>query len=334
LLVVRCVDPGYEIILMFGFFNKTNLAHGASARDPTSLAEIRLLIEKSKIGEAFRRLNHIKAQHQPGRDVDYLRALCFVNKQQPLDAIEALKEELRFFADNQPAAQLLEKLAAEHLAQCSIKDREFREIFNIVRPYTMLGEARLYSLFSLAKYVCAQDVCGNFVECGVAAGGSSALLAGVMARYSQQPRRLFCFDTFEGMPAASVFDTSYGKSADAIGWGAGTCAAPEASLREACQKLSVEKLVEPIKGLFADTLPVNRERIGSIALLHMDGDWYSSTRDILENLFDQVVTGGRIQIDDYGNWEGCKRAVHEFENARGLKFGITQIDETGIWLSR
>jgi len=319
---------------MFCFLKKTNPAPGASVADPTSLAGIRSLIEKSKIVEALRRLNHIKAQHQPVRDVDYLRALCFVNEQQPIAAIEALKAELRFFADNQPAAQLLEKLAAEHHAQCSIKNREFREIFNIVRPYTMLGEARLYSLFSLAKYVCAQDVRGNFVECGVAAGGSSALLAGVMARYSRQPRRLFCFDTFEGMPAASVLDISYGKPADAIGWGAGTCAAPEASLREACQKLRVEKLVEPIKGLFADTLPVNRERIGSIALLHMDGDWYSSTRDILENLFDQVVTGGRIQIDDYGYWEGCKRAVREFENARGLKFEITQIDETGIWLPR
>ena len=327
------VDLGSEITLMFGFL-KTNLAPGASDADPTSLAEIRLLIEESKIGEALRRLSHIKAQHQPVRDVDYLRALCFVNEGEPIQAIEALKEELRFFADNQPAAQLLERLIAEHRAPCSIKDREFREILNIVRPYTMLGEARLYSLFSLAKYICAQDVRGNFVECGVAAGGSSALLAEVMARYSQQSRRLFCFDTFEGMPAASVFDISHGRPADATGWGAGTCAAPEASAREACQKLGVEKLVEPIKGVFADTLPVNRERIGSIALLHMDGDWYSSTRDILENLFDQVVTGGRIQIDDYGCWEGCKRAVREFENARGLKFEITQIDETGIWLPR
>ena len=319
---------------MFGFLKRTKPALAASAAGPTSLAEIRSLVEKSKIVEALRRINHIKAQHQPSRDVDYLRALCFVNEQRPIDAIEALKEELRFFADNQLAAQLLEKLATKHQVQCSIRNREFREIFNIVRPYTMLGEARLYSLFSLAKYVCAQDVRGNFVECGVAAGGSSALLASVIARYSQQPRRLFCFDTFEGMPAASVLDISHGKTADAMGWGAGTCAAPEASLREVCQKLRVEKLVEPIKGLFANTLPMNRERIGSVALLHMDGDWYSSTRDSLDNLFDQVVTGGRIQIDDYGNWEGCKRAVHKFENARGLKFKITEIDETGVWLPR
>jgi hypothetical protein len=318
---------------MFRFL-KTKAASGASAGDLTLLAEIRSLIEKSKIVEALRRLSYIKAQHQPVRDVDYLRALCFVNKGEPIQAIEALKEELRFFADNQPAARLLQKLAAKHQTQCSVQDREFREILNIVRPYTMVEEARLYSLFSLAKYVCAQDVRGNFVECGVAAGGSSALLAAVIARYSQQPRRLYCFDTFEGMPAASVFDVSYGRPADATGWGAGTCAAPQASLHEACQNLRVEELVEPIKGLFAETLPVNRERIGSIALLHMDGDWYSSTRDILENLFDQVVTGGRIQIDDYGHWEGCRRAVHEFENARGLKFEITQIDETGIWLPR
>ena len=198
----------------------------------------------------------------------------------------------------------------------------------------MLGEARLYSLFRLAKDVCVQDVPGNFVECGVAAGGSSALLAAVIDRYSQQPRRLFCFDTFEGMPAASALDTSYGKSADATGWSTGTCAAPESSLREACQKLGVEELAEPIKGLFADTLPRHRQRIGAIAFLHMDGDWYASTRDILENLFDQVVVGGRIQIDDYGYWEGCRRAVSEFERARGLKFEMTRIDETGIWLPR
>jgi hypothetical protein len=328
------VDLGSEITLVFGFLKRSYPVFPASSGGLTLLAEIPSLIKKSKISEALRRLNHIKALRQPGRDVDYLRALCFVNEQQPIAAIEALKEELRFFPDNQPAAQLLERLVAEYYTPCSIDDTEFREIFNIVRPYTMLGEARLYSLFSLAKYVCAQDVRGNFVECGVAAGGSSALLAGVIARYSQQPRRLFCFDTFEGMPAASVFDISHGKTAEATGWGVGTCAAPEASLREACQKLNVEKLVEPVKGLFADTLPVSRERIASIALLHMDGDWYSSTRDILGNLFDQVVTGGRIQIDDYGYWEGCKRAVREFENARGLKFEITQIDETGIWLPR
>jgi hypothetical protein len=320
--------------LISSFFKKTKTASDVSGANPSPLPGIRSLIKKSKSGEALPRLNQIKARRQRVRDVDYLRALCFLNEKQPISAIEALKEELRFFADNESAARLLKKLTRKHQVECSIEDHEFREIFSLVRPYSMLGEARLYSLFTLAKYVCLEDLPGNFVECGVAAGGSSALLAAVIARYSRRPRRLFCFDTFEGMPDASDVDVSYGKPAEATGWGAGTCAASEASLREACQKLNVEKLTEPIKGLFADTLPANRERIGPIAFLHMDGDWYSSTRDVLENLFDQVITGGRIQIDDYGYWEGCRRAVTEFEKTCGLKFELTRIDETGVWLTR
>ena len=315
-------------------FRKANSPTEFPDHDSGPLVEIRVLIKKSKSAEALSRLNQIKARRQLIHDVDYLRALCFLNKSEPFSAIEALKEELRFFPNNQPAARLLKKLAKKYQGPCSSKNPEFSEIFNIVRPYTMLSEARLHSLFDLAKYVCLQDVPGNFVECGVAAGGSSGLLGAVMVRHGRRPRQLFCFDTFEGMPAASALDISYGKPADATGWGAGTCAASVASLREVCQTLNVENEVEPIKGLFANTLPANRERIGPIAFLHIDGDWYSSTRDVLENLFDQVVNGGRIQIDDYGYWEGCRRAVHEFEKTRGLEFQINQIDETGVWIAR
>jgi hypothetical protein len=51
-------------------------------------------------------------------------------------------------------------------------------------------------------------------------------------------------------------------------------------------------------------------------------------------LFDQIVSGGRIQIDDYGYWEGCKRAVTEFEKRRNLRLAINVIDETGVWLAK
>ncbi len=66
----------------------------------------------------------------------------------------------------------------------------------------------------------------------------------------------------------------------------------------------------------------------------MDGDWYESTRDILENLFDQVVPGGAIQIDDYGHWEGCKKAVHEFADKRRLDFALSRVDEAGVWFRK
>src|SRR4051812_4560799 len=62
-------------------------------------------------------------------------------------------------------------------------DQEFRALLPIVQPFTLLSEARLWSLFSLGKEVCRAGVPGNFVECGVAAGGSSALLSYVLAKY-------------------------------------------------------------------------------------------------------------------------------------------------------
>ena len=86
-----------------------------------------------------------------------------------------------------------------------------------------------------------------------------------------------------------------------------------------------------MKGLFADTLPAKREEVGPISLLHLDGDWYESTRDILLNLYDVVLVGGYLQADDYGYWEGCRRAIEEFEAERGLRFEKRPVDATGVW---
>jgi len=66
----------------------------------------------------------------------------------------------------------------------------------------------------------------------------------------------------------------------------------------------------------------------------MDADWYGSTKAILENLYDQVISGGYIQIDDYGHWEGCRQAIIEFETLRGVSFDLNQIDYTSHWLQK
>lgn len=77
-----------------------------------------------------------------------------------------------------------------------------------------------------------------------------------------------------------------------------------------------------------------RDKIGVIAFLHMDGDWYESTKTILHNLYDRVVNDGLIQVDDYGYWQGCKKAIHEFESSRSVQFEVKQIDGTGIWFQK
>jgi predicted O-methyltransferase YrrM len=136
------------------------------------------------------------------------------------------------------------------------------------------------------------------------------------------------------MPPASAEDTHNGVPADVTGWGAGTCAAPQASLMEVAGKLGVADLLKPVQGYFEDTLHQTKNWVGMIALLHLDGDWYSSTKVILENLYDRVYDGGVLQIDDYGHWDGCRKAVHEFFSARNLTPIMTQIDGTGVWLEK
>jgi cephalosporin hydroxylase/Flp pilus assembly protein TadD len=292
-------------------------------------------IESNDIEQALTLLSEAKAAKQLTQGLDTLRAICFIQMNQPGAAIQSLYEELRHFSNDGKAQNLLNQLLDQYpqLVVGKIEDAEFQELLQVIRPYTMLSEERLYSLFSLAKHICAENIPGNFIECGVAGGGSTALMAAIIKRYTKQPRWLYAFDSFAGMPTPTQQDTCYGVPANATGWGTGTCAAPETSVREICTKLGVSEIVRTIKGDFRDTLPQMRNQVGAIALLHMDGDWYESTKAILHNLYDRVVNDGVIQVDDYGNWEGCRQAVKEFEALHQIEFDLNPIDETGVWFS-
>lgn len=273
-------------------------------------------------------LNRCKSYKTSVECIDYIRALCFIKINQPSSAYQAVLEELRYFPHNKDAIELMKQLKPN--TTC-INEPEFRELFEAIQLYTMVGEKRLYSLFTYAKQICINNIPGNFVECGVAAGGTSALLCYVIKKYSKIHRKHYAFDSFEGMPAPGPEDIHGIIKADDTGWGTGTCAAPKKSVMEIVSKLGCSDILTPVQGYFCDTLPVTKEKIGTIALLHMDGDWYESTIDIFENLYDQVIDNGYIQVDDYGFWEGCSKAVHEWESQQNFKFDINVIDSTGVF---
>jgi predicted SAM-dependent methyltransferase len=292
------------------------------------------LIRNNNFQHALKLASSAKLLLNPVLNLDLLRAQAFLGLKEHLSAQEALKEELRFFPNNDEARDLLAQLSRWSHEDVSCFPIEFQKLFDAVRPYTMLSSERLHSLYDLAKKICAQDVPGNFVECGVAAGGSSALISFVIKKYSKRPRILYCFDTFGGMPEPTENDTHAKTHANETGWGTGTCAAREDSLLEVCTNLDTTDIVRPIKGLFKDTLPQYSKEIADVAFLHMDGDWYESTRDIINNLYDQITSEGLIQVDDYGHWDGCKKALHEFEAKKQLHFDLQRIDATGVWFQK
>lgn len=301
-------------------------------------SRIKLLIAKSLWQTPFwpiarTNLNSLKAKRLRLHGIDLYRAKIAMRHGQFSEAREMLKEEVRLHANNEEAMALLKQL---ELKMVQPSEDSFpagvADVLAEIRPYTMLSEKRLIALYTHSKKICVEDKIGNFAECGVAAGGSAALLAWVIARYSKRDRTVYAFDTFDGLPPPGVADTHAGKRADVLGWGEGTCAAPETSLNKIAQSLGVKQIIRPVRGLFSKTLPLHAKEVAPLALLHLDGDWYESTMDILNNLYDAVMPGGYLQIDDYGYWAGCRKAVEDFQKTRELSFAIEDIDGCGVCL--
>ena len=286
---------------------------------------------------SFKLLNKIKSTKVPTRGTDLLRAKIFLKSKQIEACYQALLEDIRLFPDNEEAVHLLEQIKKErkiHLPK-HLGDTFFRSIFEKISNYTMLSQSRLFSLYSHAKRICTQDIAGNFVECGVAAGGSTALLAATIKEFTKRPRYIYAFDSFCGMPPPGINDTSsQGIHAESTGWGTGTCAAPVECVMEITSQLDALDFLCTVKGYFEDTLHHYSAKISEIALLHMDGDWYESTKTILNTFYSSVIDGGIIQVDDYGYWAGCKKALNEFERDSGITLAVNAIDSTGVWITK
>jgi O-methyltransferase len=206
----------------------------------------------------------------------------------------------------------------------------------VVRPFTMVGFERLLNAYDLVKRAEAAQLPGAIVECGVYNGGSAAMMA--MAASSQ--RKIWLFDSFEGLPepgprdGAKALLYSGERSSGALKPIDRCVGSLEVVRRLFLEELHMDSTrVMFRKGWFQETLPVARPEIGPIAVLRLDGDWYDSTLVCLEHLYDLVVTGGFVIIDDYGYWEGCRQAVDEFLSRRDLNVALIPIDDSGRWFA-
>jgi predicted O-methyltransferase YrrM len=85
-----------------------------------------------------------------------------------------------------------------------------------------------------------------------------------------------------------------------------------------------------IKGFFQDTLQIqeNIDNIGDIAILRLDGDCYESTKICLEKLYDNVIDGGIIIIENYCHFIGAKKATDEFRIKHKILTPLIQTDYT------
>jgi O-methyltransferase len=82
-----------------------------------------------------------------------------------------------------------------------------------------------------------------------------------------------------------------------------------------------------VRGPVEQTLPEHAPE--RLALLRLDTDWYESTRHELEHLYPRLADGGVLIVDDYGHWEGARRAVDEYFDGRAAPLLLSRVDYTG-----
>lgn len=186
--------------------------------------------------------------------------------------------------------------------------------------FTMLGCRRGRYLYELADEASQDGVLGALVDCGVWNGGSTALLSA-----GAPDRQVWAFDSFEGMPEPGG---SQVDGLSSVGW-VGDCVGAEDNVREAMRRYGSPEHLHICKGWFKDTLKPAAPSVGSIAVLHADGDWYESIRLTLEAFYDQVSAGGFVAIDDYFTFDGARRATDEFRASRGITASLV-LRETGV----
>ena len=221
--------------------------------------------------------------------------------------------------------------------------------YSAVCSKTLLTIAGICNLELVVKHVIKNRLRGAFVECGTCQGGAIAYWAKSFIRNGGNHKRtkLYGFDSFEGLPRITPIDGErasqllYGKPlssleeslTDGALVSTGHCMADEEECRSLVEASGYHKdSINIVKGWFQDTLPGYRGKIGPIAVLRLDADWYDATMFCLETLYDLVLPNGVVIIDDYEYYDGCKKAVDEFMTRLELRVELISLgDYTGCY---
>jgi O-methyltransferase len=210
-------------------------------------------------------------------------------------------------------------------------------IMEKTKGLTATGPGRIVGLVDAVKYITANRIEGAIVECGVWRGGSVMAALYALKDLGDTSREIHLYDTFEGMSAPTENDVMFdGTPAKALllegerkeGVDNYWCYAGVDSVRNNLLKTGYPAdRLHFVKGKVEDTLP--KHLPGNIALLRLDTDWYESTRHELTHLYPLLADRGVLIIDDYGHWQGARKAVDEHFATLGYRPFLSRLDYTG-----
>lgn len=218
-----------------------------------------------------------------------------------------------------------------------ISDPFFADVIETVRQRTLTltsGVEAAWALYQSIGYLVRNDIPGDIVECGVWQGGSMLLAAYSLMHFGDTSRRIWLYDTFNGMAKPGELDmrcdgvpalpTWQEFERNGRKWGFG---GSQEHVRNVVfsSGYPCENFVF-VEGMVEDTLPATRP--DAIGLLRLDTDLYSSTYAELAHLYPLLSTGGVLIIDDYGWLLGAQIATDQYIAERKLPLFLTRINES------
>lgn len=188
----------------------------------------------------------------------------------------------------------------------------FYRVMKAAKPFSMVSRKRMQNLWRLMSRIERQAIPGDFVELGVARGGTAVLIAAFASR-SRLPREVWLYDAFEELPQPDAY---FGQ------------------VRQLLYEQSAftDDKVHVAKGLFENTV---RTYPGHpISLLHIDVSGYQFVKQCLDPLLPQVVPGGWVVLDNYGVDEGCRQAVFEAIGEEAVQKRLQRLTHTQAYFQK
>lgn len=183
---------------------------------------------------------------------------------------------------------------------------------------TFLSPSALLDIHKVVTHLEKLKIRGIFIEAGCALGGSAI----VITKAKREQRPFYIYDAFGMIPAPSEDDGTDAhdryeviKSGQAKGINQNLYYGYEHDLLSIVkgnfQEFNIDLINENIhfiQGLYQDSLSID----GDVAFAHIDADWYESVMTCLVEIEPHLVSGAVLIIDDYNDWEGCKKAVDTY----------------------
>jgi hypothetical protein len=191
------------------------------------------------------------------------------------------------------------------------------------------------------NYILQNNIEGVIVECSVGSGNFEHIWINELMK-NNTVRDIYLYDTFGGLVEPSEYDYTckdtkyYQMNKDEVyntwksniinektnGW----CYTPLEKVKNRLNSTGYpENNLHYVVGDVMETLKDKTTIPEKIAILRLDTDWYESSKYELEQMYNNVVTGGVIIFDDYYHWDGQRKATDDFFLSININYDFVNI---------